>query len=394
MGNFFDSKYFIIKLKIVKKLFFLIVISAILLSFPSKSTKAEHQNGYKLRTVVIDPGHGGRDPGAIGVGGIKEKDVALAVALKLGSYINQYLPDVKVLYTRETDKFVALHERANIANKANADLFISIHANATNSRSANGTETFVLGLHRSAQNLEVAKRENSVILLEDNYVERYDGFDPTSPEGHIIFSLFQDAYLEQSIHFASKVEDQFENRALRRSRGVKQAGFLVLYQTTMPSVLVELGFLTNPAEARYLGSEEGQSFLASALFRAFREYKEEIEARGSHRYLADRSVPIPEDIIQNEVTQEDNPSSALAFKVQIYATQNMSDKDNAKFQNLQKFHVERAGDFYRFVVGPFNQREEASTHHKELINNGFGDAFLVPYYNGERISWQEAAKYE
>ncbi|MDV3308192.1 MAG: N-acetylmuramoyl-L-alanine amidase [Cyclobacteriaceae bacterium] len=231
---------------------------------------------FKLSKVVIDAGHGGHDPGTHGRK-YKEKDIALAIALKVGKYIEQNVPDVQVVYTRTDDSYVPLDKRADIANKADADLFISIHVNSIRNNTTYGTETWVMGLHRSESNLEVAKRENAVILLDENYEERYEGFDPNSPESYILFSLTQDAYYESSLKMAQKVEHQFKTRVGRNSRGVKQAGFVVLYKTAMPSVLVETGFITNPQEEEYLGSERGQDLIASGIYRAFKEYKLEVE---------------------------------------------------------------------------------------------------------------------
>lgn len=231
---------------------------------------------FKIRTVVIDAGHGGKDPGTIGKF-LKEKDVVLKIALKVGEYIEQNVPDVKVIYTRKTDRFIELTERANIANKHKADLFISIHANAISNPRIYGTETWVMGLHKSEENLAVAQRENSVILYEDNYQEQYEGFD-NSPESYIMFSLMQNAYLESSLRFADKIEKQFKHRAGRHSRGVKQAGFVVLYKTATPSVLVEAGFLSNETEEKFLGTDSGQNLIASGIYRAFKEYKSEIES--------------------------------------------------------------------------------------------------------------------
>jgi N-acetylmuramoyl-L-alanine amidase len=233
-------------------------------------------NGFAIKTVVIDAGHGGKDPGAIGPGKTNEKDVALAVALKLGEYIHANFPDVNVIYTRKTDVFIELHERAEIANKNKADLFIAIHCNSTPTPTAYGTSTYVLGLHRTEANLEVAKRENSVILLEDDRDKNYE-FDPNSPEGHIMMSMKQNAFLDQSIDMASKIEGQYEGGAKRKSLGVKQAGFYVLYKTAMPSILSEIGFISNPTEEKFLASEKGQEMIAASLFKAFKDYKFEME---------------------------------------------------------------------------------------------------------------------
>jgi N-acetylmuramoyl-L-alanine amidase len=250
-----------------------ILFTVTILLFSSFSPLDEHQ--YKVRTIVIDAGHGGKDPGCHGTTGIEAK-VTLAVALELGRIIKENMPETKVYYTRMTDNFIELHDRAGIANRNNADLFVSIHCNSGPS-SAFGTESYVMGLHASEDNLEVAKRENEVVLKETDYKKNYDGFDPKSPQAHILFSLYQNAYIENSILMASKIEHQFSARVGRTSRGVKQAGFLVLWKTTMPSVLIELGYLTNATEEKYLTNKSNQVLLASGIYRAIKEYKTEIE---------------------------------------------------------------------------------------------------------------------
>lgn len=234
-------------------------------------------NNFTIKTVVIDAGHGGKDPGASGVSKTNEKDIALVVALKLGDYIQKNFPDINVIYTRKTDVFLELHERAEIANKAKADLFIAVHCNSSTNSEAYGTSSYVLGLHRTEANLDVAKRENSVILMEENRDKNYE-FDPNSPEGHIIMSMKQNAFLDQSIDFASKIENQLENYSKRKSLGVKQAGFYVLYKTTMPSLLAEIGFISNPEEEKFLNSVKGQDQIATGLFNAFKDYKSEMES--------------------------------------------------------------------------------------------------------------------
>jgi N-acetylmuramoyl-L-alanine amidase len=231
----------------------------------------------KVDVVVIDAGHGGHDNGTHGKL-LKEKDVALNIALKVGDYIEKNIPGVKVIYTRKDDRYLALDERADIANKNKADLFICIHANANPNTKAFGTETFVMGLHKDEGNLAIAQRENSVILMDENYEERYEGFNPKSPESYILFTLIQSAYQESSLKFAQKVEGQFKDRVGRLSRGVKQAGFVVLWRTTMPSVLIETGFLTNSTEEKFLAGNEGQELIASGIYRAFKEYKNEVES--------------------------------------------------------------------------------------------------------------------
>jgi len=231
---------------------------------------------YKVRTVVIDAGHGGKDPGTHGRYH-NERDITLAIALELGKVINEYMPDVKVIYTRKTDVFVELDERAAIANRANANLFISIHCNAISNKNIDGTETYCMGPHTNAANLGVAKRENSSVLYEKDYLQKYEGFNPKSPLAHIFFSNMQSAHITNSLRFASHVEKQFKDRVGLRSRGVKQAGFIVIYKTAMPSVLIETGYLSNAKEEKYLGSEQGQVYIASAIYRAFRNYKTEME---------------------------------------------------------------------------------------------------------------------
>lgn len=232
---------------------------------------------YRLRTVVLDAGHGGKDKGCAGPEGAREAAVALKITLELGRLIEENMPDVKVLYTRKTDVFVELADRAGVANKNNADLFISVHCNA-GPAGARGTEVWTMGPHKTEANLATAKRENSVILQEENYQERYSGFDPRSPQSHILFSLYQSAYIDNSLRFAAKVDREFRTTVGRPSRGVKQAGFLVLWKSTMPSALIEVGFLTNPGEEQYLNDKAGQSYMAAGIYRAFRQYKQDLEA--------------------------------------------------------------------------------------------------------------------
>jgi len=250
-----------------------LLVAITLLNSASSLVKKE----YKVTTVVIDAGHGGKDSGTLGKN-TKEKDVALKIALKAGKYIEENIPGVKVIYTRKDDRFLELDERAEIANKNKADLFICIHANAVKSGNAYGTETFIMGLDKAEKNFEVAKRENSVIYLEDNHETRYEGFDPKSPESYILFSLAQSAYQESSLKLAQKIENQFKSRVGRSSRGVKQAPFWVLWRTTMPSVLIETGFLSNASEEKFLSGGQGQDLIASGIYRAFKEYKAEVES--------------------------------------------------------------------------------------------------------------------
>ncbi len=254
----------------------LIPILAAIILLNSFTTLGIRDN--KVNKIVIDAGHGGKDPGTHGVFS-KEKNLALEIARIAGKYIEEHMKDVEVIYTRDDDTFIELEERAQIANRNGADLFISIHCNAfPPNPKVMGTETYVMGLHKTDENLAVAKRENSSIYLEDNYEETYGDFDPSSPDSHILFSLYQTAYLQNSLELASKIEDQFKTRAGRRSRGVKQAGFWVLWRTSMPSVLVETGYLSNPSEEKELNDKLKQDYIASGIYRAVRDYKIEMDA--------------------------------------------------------------------------------------------------------------------
>jgi len=255
---------------------YLLVVGALVTGFVYGTSKPIAVKSHKVKTIVIDAGHGGKDPGCHGKKN-KEKEITLSVALELARLIKAYQKDVKVILTRDDDTFVELNDRAGIANKNHADVFISIHCNSEPSKHIEGTETYCMGLHTSEGNLEVAKRENSVITLEKNYLEKYDGFNPKSPLQHIFFANLQNAHLAGSITLAEKIESQFKERVGRKSRGVRQAGFLVLWKTTMPSVLVEIGYLTQNKDEKYLSSDTGQEYIASAIYRALRDYKVELE---------------------------------------------------------------------------------------------------------------------
>ncbi len=236
------------------------------------------RSNYRIKKIIIDAGHGGKDPGTHGQF-TKEKDIALKVALKLGELVKERMEGVEVIYTRDDNRFIELDERANIANQNNADLFISIHCNSTGDSKIRGTETWIMGLHKAEDNLDVSKRENAVILLEEDYEQKYEGFDPNAPESHILFSLYQNAFMVNSLKLAQRIEKRFtQSEAKRHSRGVKQAGFWVLWRTSMPSVLVEIGFLTNAKEEKYLMDKLGQTYTAASIFQAISDYKTEIES--------------------------------------------------------------------------------------------------------------------
>lgn len=378
---------------------FLLIISIFLFSFSvndgKKSPSRAREGGkYALKTVVIDAGHGGHDVGCQGSHS-HEKDVTLAIALKLGKLIETDFEGVKVIYTRKTDVFIGLDERAAIANNHKADLFISIHCNS-GPRSAYGTETFVMGLHKTEDNLSVAKRENSSVLLEKDYEIKYDGFDPKSPESHIIFSLYQNTFLNHSLLFASKVENQFKEKG-RFSRGVKQAGFLVLFRTTMPSVLIESGFLTNNNEHKFLSSAKGQDEIASGIFYAFKDYKSEMElsasAKGETTVLASKDGMIPNSDSSGKPGETSNTSSAEAsestayFSIQITTSAKPLSLSSGKFKNISDVRMEEVNkNLYRYLVGKFTDLSEAKKIQTEMKKEGFKDAFVTGYSNGKRTS--------
>lgn len=318
--------------------------------------------------VVIDAGHGGKDPGALGSRS-KEKDLTLAIALKTGNYIEEHIPGVKVLYTRTTDKFIELHKRSSIANENNADLFISIHVNASTASSVTGTSTFVMGLNKADDQLEVVKRENSVILIEDNYKAKYDGFDPNSPETEIIFSLYQNAYLEHSIKAAELLQNQFRERAKRVDRDVRQAGLVVLWNCSMPGILVETGFITNPTEEKFLMSEEGQNIIASAIFRAVKNYK---------TYVESGNIDI-------------NPESEhnIIFKVQIAYSGKKIEPKPENFKGIKNVERIPDGRYFRYFTGNAKTYEEIAELQKE-IRKKIPEAYVIALDNGKLITVKDA----
>tara|TARA_R110001592_G_scaffold5171_1_gene28640 strand:- start:3618 stop:4787 length:1170 start_codon:yes stop_codon:yes gene_type:complete len=356
----------------------------------------DNEDFFGVKIVVIDAGHGGHDGGCQGASS-SEKNVALSIALKLGKYIEENFKDVKVIYTRKTDVFLELTERARIANKANADLFICVHANANDNKAAFGTETFVMGLHKSEANLKVAQRENSSILLEDDYQSKYENFDPNSPESYITMTLMQSAYLEQSLLLASKIQTQFTERVGRKNRGVKQAGFLVLHQTSMPSVLIETGFLTNVEEEKFLNSEIGQDYMASAIFRAFKDYKNELEIK-IQQPKEKKEVEVKEPIVKEETKKDkkdkkkDDVEEGVVFKVQIATSSVKTDLKPENFKGVKDVGLYEAGGLYRYTVGNERSMDGANILQLQLRGRGFEDAFIVAFKDGKRIPISEAIK--
>ena len=420
----------------MKYYYYWAIIFLILSALMSEKTFAltPNTNSTKPLIVVIDPGHGGKDPGAVSKG-IREKDVVLAIGKKLGRYINESYPEVKVVYTRNTDVFVPLIDRSKIANKNKADLFISIHANFCGTPSTRGTETFVLGLHRSADNLEVAKKENSVILLEEDYSTTYEGFDPNLSESYIMFELTQDIFMDQSLLFADAIQQQFKLKLDNPNRGVKQAGFLVLRQSSMPSVLVEAGFLSNALEANYLNSEAGQTTIALSVFEAFKHFKAKNSGSNGSVMAENKNVPAdqknstntniksenqdkktetvpvlkaeeksvenssepivavqkPQEIPENTAIERngENPeiNQALAgntyYSVQIGANTTPIEPNASNFKGLKEVRREKTDKYYRYYVGKENSLEQITPIWQQ-IKLKFPQAFIVSFVDGNR----------
>ena len=372
---------------------FLILLPDILVTRPNYN--------YKIKKIVIDAGHGGFDGGCAGKSS-KEKDITLAISLKLGELIEKNLHDVEVIYTRREDHFVKLHERAAIANKNKADLFISIHCNAAKKGGGEGTETYVMGLDKSRENLAVARRENSVILMENDYEENYDGFGIDGPENEIIFSLYQNAFLEQSIQLAYLIEEKFKNHAGRKSRGVKQESFLVLYKTAMPSILVEAGFLTNKKEEVFLKNKEGQEIIAGSIYEAFKDYKQIMEGNhGSKAHYTDNSLslyqekklpPIASIDEANEISAKENVSlsneARTSFKIQLYDSYQAPYIKQADYDNAcSDIQQEKGKDdvIFYMMSEAFNNEIAAGLMVKKLKSSGLKYVKVVEYLDGNRV---------
>lgn len=371
--------------KSVIKLFFA-SIPFVLLAFKSTSNKQDTINSA-IKTVVIDAGHGGKDPGCHGASS-NEKSVCLSIALKLGNAIKAKYPGIKVIYTRDKDVFVELDERAKIANRAKADLFICIHANSA-SPAAFGTETYVLGLHRTESQAKIADRENSTIYLEADKGEKYKDFD-LSPDAIIARQLQLSVFLDQSILFASKLQQEFKKLG-RYDRGVKQAGFLVLYKTTMPSVLIETGFLTNPGEEKFLGENDGQIRMANAMFSAFEKYKSDLEGVTS---VTNKPIieEVPEAPKQNLPTTVEPTKELVTFRIQIETSEVKLAKNASRFKGFEVMEYQQDG-FFKYTTGQFeNDFKAANAYKNELRQKGFPNAFVVAFQNGERINLEKAIK--
>lgn len=352
-------------------------ILLLIIAFSMFNLQSSGQNDHSIKTVVIDPGHGGKDPGTRGKYGY-EKDLVLDVSLKVGHYIEKYIPGVKVIYTRSTDVFVELHKRAKIANDNDADLFISIHANGVTNPKAYGTETFVMGLSKTAKNLAVVKQENSVILQEDNYQEEYGNFNPNSPEAYIIFSLYQNVHLKQSLRLSQLIQEQFTKRVGRRDRGVKQDAFLVLWKNESPSVLVELGFVTNPDEGKFLFSELGKDYLASAIYRAFKAYKIELDG------------PL-ETAINSKTSEPKISKNNIKFKVQFLSSPKAIPLKAKHFKGLKNVEEYIAGKSFKYTYGSETDIKKIQKLQSK-VRKDYPDAFVIAFKGQKKISIAEALK--
>lgn len=340
-----------------------------------------------LHKIVIDPGHGGGDPGTIGSKTF-EKNIALSIALKLGSLIKNSFQDVDVIFTRKEDKFVPLDERTQIANAAKADLFISIHCNANPNKGPYGTETYVLGLHKSEDNLDVAMRENAVITYEDDYSSKYEGYDPKSSESFIIFSLMQNAYLDQSLKFANSVQTEFRENSTRHDRGVKQAGFLVLWKTAMPSVLIETGFLSNTKEEAFLATSAGQEYIANSIYRAFCEYKKNIDTRSS---FSAKIQPIKVADTNSEAFNDGKQKSSIIFKVQVTSSKKKIPLTSKYFKDLKDVDEVSTDGIYKYTVGSKKSYSEI-VEFCQQVRKQFPDAFIIAMKGSKIIPLDVALK--
>jgi N-acetylmuramoyl-L-alanine amidase len=348
--------------------------------------------------VTLDAGHGAHDFGAVYNGHV-EKKIALAVVLKVGKLLEAN-SKVDVTYTRKTDVFIDLVERANIANRADANIFVSIHCNANRNTAADGTETYVMGMNKVASNLEAAKKENSVITLEKDYKRKYEGFDPNSPETMIGLTLMQEEYLDNSISLASKIEDSFDKLGKRiRGGGVKQAPFMVLHKAYMPRVLIEMGFISNYAEGNLLDSEDGQNEIAKAISSAIISYKNEYygngvvetyEARPSQRNVENNSNDSSTAVVSKKTVKQD--SSNILFKVQISASGRKMELSPRNFKGLRNISMDYDNNVYKYMYGETSDYTESMRLLDEAKAKGYDTAFLIAFKNGKKISIQEAIK--
>lgn len=342
------------------------------------------QNNSDKFVVVLDAGHGGHDPGNLG-NGYKEKNIALNIILEVGKELEKN-KDIEVIYTRKTDVFLELRERAAIANKADADLFVSVHCNSF-TNNAHGTETFVLGLHVNEQNFNVAKKENEVIFLEEDYEKHYEGFDPNSPESLIGLTLMQEEYLDQSIQLASFIENKFTGKLNRKSRGVKQAGFWVLHNTYMPSVLIETGFLTYKPEGAYLNSGKGQNEMSLAIKEAILQYKDNLDQNVGDFFQ-------PNKLNESISISTESPEiyEGIIFKVQIAASSREIMTKSYNFKGLDPISKEQVGELYKYYYGDTSDYNAAKQFKAEADAKGYEGCFVVAFKNNQLVSLSDVLK--
>lgn len=353
----------------------------------------------KRFTLVIDPGHGGHDAGALGAIS-KEKNINLAVALRFGKYVEQNLPEVRVIYTRTKDVFIPLNERANIANRANADLFISVHTNALPAgKVARGFETYTLGMHRAKDNLDVAMRENSVISMEKDYQQRYQGFDPRSSESYIIFEFIQGKNMERSVDLARMIQRSVCDGANRPDKGVHQAGFLVLRETSMPGCLIELGFITTPDEERLLNNDSRVDDIARGIYEAFAKYKNKYDRSVSVPYRAKDSeevnipkiVPDQEPAPKTRAVTRTEVADAPIFKLQIFVGSRNLRKGDAHFKGETDYDSFQEGNLVKYTLGASTNYNEIYRLRKEKLDK-FPEAFIIAFKNGQRYDVNQAIR--
>lgn len=389
------------------------------------NTAESQTTNEKFDKIVIDAGHGGVKPGAIGAHN-KEKDITLAVALKLGRIINENLKSVKVFYTRVIDQDIDLYKRSTVANRINADLFISIHCNSSTVKFSSGTETFTMGLAKTAQNIAVAKQENSEMLTETNHQENYQGFDMNSPESDILLSLYQNAYLNNSIDFADKIQKEYTKNTPMKSRGVKQANLVVLWKASMPAVLTEIGFISNSQEEAYISSEYGQWVIATSIFQAICQYKNKID--NMNMPIPEVNSIIPQDVLQQEQVRlanekiekekqrqeqaeeqrrqqqeqkqqeeqqkEENTDNSLEviYRVQFLSSPKQLSLSDSRFSGLDDIFSYREKGSWKYACGLFANQNDALAYQKKVKDMNYNDAFVVAFYNGKRISIVEARR--
>lgn len=372
-----------------------IILLVFLLSF---SAEAQDKKAI-ITTIVLDAGHGGKDPGNLGTRRYKstEKDVALDVTLLVGEYLMEAFPYINVLYTRKDDSYPELIERTQFANKNNADLFVSIHCNANDDKRAHGSDTWVMGPHKNSANLKVAQKENASILLEDNYELKYGDFNPNSPESYLALSLRQNAHLNESLLLAKNVQDEFRTRVGRVDRGVKQSGFYVISFTTMPSILIEMGFLTNPKEEDFLNSKQGKEYMASAIYRAIKKYiasVEEVPLEELAKVGEEESI---EEVVEKpkfETIKEEKDTLDINYRVQLLVSNDEIDLDPSNFNGLDPVSKLHANGFYKYYYGKATTYESAKDLRDQANQKGFTESFVVSF-NGEiKIDLQEALTLE